>query len=217
MVVKRKIIKINEELCDGCGICVMDCAEGAIEIVDGRARLVSDNLCDGLGACMGTCPKNALEIIERDASEFDEKAVKDRLRNKNLSCQSLKMDVFESKGTLSNWPVQISLISCDSNVFDNSDLVVAADCVSASCPDFHRIIVGGRKLMIGCPKLDNIEEYIARLKVVFANNKLKSLTLARMDVPCCSKMESVLKESIKLSGKKIIFNTITVSRNGKIV
>jgi len=218
MLVKRKIIKINGRLCNGCGNCVTDCAEGAIKIIDGKAALISDKLCDGLGACMGGCPQNALEIIEREASAFDEEAVKEHLERKTIpSCHSFNMSPFQAKGTLSNWPVQISLIPYDSSVFENSDLVIAADCVSAACPGFHREIVGAKKLMIGCPKLDNTDEYIDKFKVVFASNDLRSLTLAKMEVPCCSKMESILKEGIRLSGKKIIFNTITVSRDGRII
>jgi NAD-dependent dihydropyrimidine dehydrogenase PreA subunit len=218
MLVKRKIIKINEELCDGCGNCVLGCAEGAIKIIDGKAKLVSDNLCDGLGACMGACPQNALEIIEREAFEFDEEAVKDHLEKKTKTlCKSLNMADFKLNGPLKNWPVQISLVSYDSNVFEDSDLLIAADCVPAACSDFHKKIACGKKLMIGCPKLDNTEEYIKKLKEIFVNNNLKSLSLARMEVPCCSKMEAVLKESIKLSGKNISFNTITISRDGRII
>jgi len=218
MMIKRKIIKINEDLCNGCGNCVLDCAEGAIEIVNGKAKIISDNLCDGLGACMGSCPENAMEIIERQALEFDEEAVKKHLENQSApKCPSFAMSPFQGKGTLSNWPVQISLISADSKVFDNSDLLVAADCVPASCRNFHEEIVGGKKLMIGCPKLDNIDEYIEKLGLIFSKNNLNSLTLARMEVPCCSKMEIILTKSIEKSGKEIKFDMITISREGKII
>jgi hypothetical protein len=167
---------------------------------------------------MGRCPQDALEIIEREADEFDEEAVKAHLdTQKSVNCPSLAMSPFQPKGTLSNWPVQISLISPDSKVFNNFDLVVAADCVPASCRNFHDDIAGGKKLMIGCPKLDNTDEYVEKLKIIFSNNNIRSLTLARMEVPCCSKMESVLRQSIEKSGKEINLDIVTVSREGKIL
>jgi NAD-dependent dihydropyrimidine dehydrogenase PreA subunit len=218
MLVKRKIIKINEDLCNGCGNCVLDCAEGAIKIIDGKAKLISDNLCDGLGACMGRCPENALEIIEREAPEFDEEAVKAHLeQNKKPKCPSLAMSPFQGKGSISNWPVQISLISPESDVFDNSDLVVAADCVSASFRNFHDEIVQDKKLMIGCPKLDNTEAYIEKLRLIFSKNNIRSITLARMEVPCCSGMENVVRQSIEKSGREIDMKIIIVSRDGRII
>ena len=175
MLVKRKIIKINEDLCNGCGQCILDCAEGAIQIVNGKARLISDNLCDGLGECMNGCPQNALEIIERSAEEFDEKAVENHIQANKKSCSSLKMSPFDKVGAaVSNWPVQISLISPDSDIFENSDLFVAADCVSAVCRNFHDDIAGSKKLMIGCPKLDSKDEYKKKFEYIFKTHNLKS-------------------------------------------
>lgn len=225
MLVKRKIIEIDESLCNGCGQCVLDCAEGAIKIVDGKARLISDNLCDGLGACMGGCPVDALKIIEREACNFDEEAVEKHLKeNKRPSlsvgkplCPSLKMSKPGLNEGALNWPVQISLIPVDSTIFENGELLIAADCVSAVSKNFHDEIVNGKKLMIGCPKLDNPGEYIDKFEYIFKNNNLSSLTLAKMEVPCCSGMLSILRESIKRSKRKIDLNVITISRAGEII
>jgi len=217
MLVKRKIIKIDEDLCNGCGQCILDCAEGAIQIVNGKAKLISDNLCDGLGECMNGCPQDALEIIERNADEFDEKAVENHLQE-NKKCGSLKMSPFDqSDSTVSNWPIQISLISPDSDIFENSDLLIAADCVSGVCRTFHDDIAGNKKLMIGCPKLDSQDEYKKKFEYIFKTHNLKSLTLAKMEVPCCSGMENIIKDALKSSGSSLKANIITVSRSGKIL
>jgi len=213
MLVKRKIIEIDENLCTGCGKCILNCHEGAIEIINGKARLISDNLCDGLGACMGGCPENALKIIEKTTESFDEEAVKKHLNKKSL-CSSLKMNPFEDKNL--NWPLKISLVSLDSEMFHDKDLIVAADCASACCRDFHAKIADGKTVVIGCPKLNNTEEYMKKIKDILLRNKIKSLTVVRMEVPCCTGLETAVKKSVELSGKNIGVKIINISRQGKI-
>lgn len=215
---KRKIIEINEELCNGCGQCVLDCAEGAIKIIDGKAKLISDNLCDGLGACMGSCPQDALKITEREAQAFDEEAVVKHLNEKSAPvCKSLSMTMAKNAHKSGrNWPVQISLVSADSDIFENQDILIAADCAGFACKDFHDKILKNKKLLIGCPKLDNSDYYIDKFTEIFKKHNLKSLSLARMEVPCCSKMENILNQAVKRSGRQFEIEVIIVSVNGDI-
>lgn len=217
MLVKRKIIEIDESLCNGCGKCIVDCAEGAIKIVNGKAKLISDNLCDGLGACMGGCPVDALKIVERVAEGFDEEAVEKHLNSKKKGCPSLSMSPELSPLGSLNWPVQIGLISPDSDIFHDKDVLIAADCVPASLKDFHGKLVNGRNLMIGCPKLDNGRAYIDKFTEIFKKHDLKSLTLAKMEVPCCSGLERIINEAVSNSGKEIKVEVVVVSRAGELI
>ncbi len=210
MAIERNIIEIDEDLCTGCGKCVPDCAEGAIEIVNGKARLVADNLCDGIGACLGSCPENALKIIQRQADEFDEKEVMKKLESKSV-CNSI-MTVLDKNP----WPLQFLLVPPDSDIFNQNNILISADCVSHSLKDYHQTLAVDKRILIGCPKLDNIDEYRKRFLYIFKNKKLEYIKVARMEVPCCSKIENLLKDCIAQSQRKISLEIVVVGLDGKI-
>jgi NAD-dependent dihydropyrimidine dehydrogenase PreA subunit len=201
----RKIVKIDEELCDGCGVCVPSCAEGALQIIDGKARLVGDNLCDGLGACLGECPQDAIIIEEREADEFDEAAVHEHLKKqeepqqpelpcgcpgsalRTIACEEEPASVQTGpvKSELTHWPVQLMLIPPTAPFLKDADILIAADCVPFKVPDFHSRYLKGKSLLVGCPKLDNLDIYRQKLKEIFAVARPRSITVLRMEVPCC--------------------------------
>ncbi len=245
MKIKRKIIEIDEELCDGCGNCVTACEEGAIQIVDGKAKVISDVFCDGLGACLGDCPPDALKIIEREAEEFDEEAVQQHLASAGQNtvsepepsacgCPSEKLQTFiptsacqtanqptsleQSASTLSNWPIQINLIQPQAPFLKGCDLLLAADCVPAAYPSFHQDFLKGKTLMLGCPKLDDAEAYVEKFTAIFKTADIKSVTIVIMEVPCCSGLPVIVKKALEISGVKIALEEIVVSiREGKIL
>lgn len=242
MKVIRKIIEINEDLCDGCGQCVPDCAEGALQIVGGKARMLADKFCDGLGACLQACPQDALKIIEREADEFDEEAVMEMLKNKQDSvkkapaaaaspglanikvetpCQAANKPRFDfaaskSGSSLSHWPVQIRLVPAQAPFLKNADLLVAADCVPVAYPYFHRDFLADRVIMMGCPKFDDVNGYIQKFVEVFQEAKPKSIKLAIMEVPCCAGMRMIVKEALKQTGQDIPMEEVIVSARGEI-
>jgi len=241
-MIKRKIIKIDEEKCDGCGLCVLECAEGAIEIIDGKARLVSDKYCDGLGACIDHCPQDALIIEEREADEFDEESVSAHLRQIERepieaghhrhvaacpSAQALRLDrrasedvqhVVEDvrvKSELLNWPVQLFLAPPHAPYFENADLIIAADCVPFAYANFHQDFLKDKVLLIGCPKLDDAEFYIQKLTDIFKGSNIKSVSVVHMEVPCCFGLGYVVKEALTNSGKDIPFKDNIIGVNGE--
>ncbi|MDP2911510.1 MAG: 4Fe-4S binding protein [Candidatus Omnitrophota bacterium] len=233
---KRKIVKIDEEKCTGCGLCIPNCAEGALQIIDGKARLVKEIYCDGLGACLGHCPEGAIAIEERNAGEFDEEATKKHLEEikkkeaKKLPCgcpgtavKTLKSKEVKGEGLrvkneskLMNWPVQLKLVPVDAPYLKNADLLIAADCVGFSYPDFHRDLLNNKPLIIGCPKLDEADIYIEKLAEIFKVNNLKSVAVAHMEVPCCFGLNRIVSEAMRLSGKKIPVKEITIGIQGDI-
>ena len=251
-MVKRKIVCIDEEKCNGCGQCVSACAEGAIELQGGKARLVADKYCDGLAACLGTCPQDAITIIEREADSFDPEAVEKYLSQKRSDrekecaantaplsrdaalqrgCPSADIQMFtrlaaekETGSTsvsprttrLTHWPVQIKLIPPTAPFLRNADLLVASDCVPAAHPDFHEDLLAGKVLMVGCPKFDDTEEYIARFTAIFSTANVKSVTIAIMEVPCCSKMPAIVRAALQRSGKVIPVETVVITKTGEI-
>jgi NAD-dependent dihydropyrimidine dehydrogenase PreA subunit len=237
MKVTRKIIEIDDELCDGCGECVPSCAEGALVIVDGKARMIAEKYCDGLGACLGECPNGALKIIEREADDFDEEAVEELLATKakespkpmeviSGGCPSSQLKTFvpgkggtpaESESALSHWPVQIMLVPSNAPFLNNADLLVVADCGPLSYPNFHRDFLKDKAVMMGCPKFDNVDTYINKFAKVFTNSNIKSITAVIMEVPCCSALPSVVKKGLELAGKKIPFEEVVISTRGQIV
>lgn len=245
MTVKRKIIEIDEEKCDGCGQCILSCAEGAIEIVDGKAKVISDNLCDGLGACIGNCPQDALEIVEREADEFDEEAVEEHLANQEQAqaktetiacgCPSTQIQEFNmdsncacasanepvatesSQSALSHWPVQIRLVPATAPFLKDADLLVVADCAPLAYPDVHRDFLKGRAVMMGCPKFDNREEYIAKFTEVFKTAGIKSITCLNMEVPCCAGLPAILIDALEAYGKPIPFEIVVIGNRGQVV
>ena len=244
MKIKRKIIEINEELCNGCGQCVTGCAEAALQIIDGKARLVAEKFCDGLGACLGECPTGALQIIEREADDFDEKAVEEFLRTKEetektagpipCACPSSRLQSFtvqtpcqaaneprsvtaKSASALSHWPVQIRLVPSSAPFLEKSDLLVVADCAPVAYPDFHRDFIQGRVVMMGCPKFDDRESYIAKFTEIFQTRSIQSITSVIMEVPCCASMRSILAEALQRSGKAISSQEFVISARGEVL
>ncbi|MBW1806225.1 MAG: 4Fe-4S binding protein [Deltaproteobacteria bacterium] len=244
MKVNRKIIEIDEELCDGCGQCVPSCAEGAIQVVDGKARLVADIYCDGLGACLGECPVGALNVVEREADEFDEEAVEEYLSAKvqdevpeaetlPCGCPSTQLKTFVPSGSceeanrpaiqestvseLSHWPVQIKLVPPTAPFLKGADLLVAADCTPVAYPDFHRDFLKGKVVMLGCPKFDDVEEYVQKFADIFSAADIKSVTIAVMDVPCCQGLPIIIDRGMEKAGKKIPVEKVVISARGEIL
>ena len=234
MKVKRKIIEIDQELCNGCGQCVPACAEGAIEIVEGKARLVAEKFCDGLGACLGECPQGALKIIERDADDFDEKAVEIHLasieKDKGpeagpapptiaCSCPSTRLEEFRDAGegsNLAHWPVQINLIPAGAPFLKGADLLVAADCTAVAYPGFHQRFVKGHTVMMGCPKFDDAQQYIQKFAAILKEAAPASLTAVIMEVPCCTGMVHILKKAMEASGSTLPLKVYQVGVRGSV-
>lgn len=189
----RKIIEIDEEKCTGCGLCVDACHEGAIELIDGKAKLIRDDYCDGLGDCLPTCPTGAIEIIEREAVAYDEEAVK-----------------------LRQWPIQIKLVPTKAAWFDGAKLLVAADCTAYAYANFHQDFIKNHVTVVGCPKLDDVD-YSDKLTDIIRNNDIKSITVVRMEVPCCGGIENAVKKAMKNSGKFMPWNVVTIATDGSIL
>jgi ferredoxin len=269
---KRNIIKIDEKKCNGCGSCIPNCKEGALQIIDKKARLISDLFCDGLGACIGHCPQGAITIEEREAKPYDEKKtmleniipagkntikahldhlkehnqtkyldealellnkkgiklnLKEEQKMKSIPCgcpgsalrdvkPSKSINNIEQSSELRQWPVQLALLPTKAHFFENSHLLVAADCVAFANPNFHSRLLSGKSLVIGCPKLDDIDSYQEKLTEIIKENKLKSITVAIMEVPCCHGLYSAVEESVKASGKKVPLIQEIISINGEI-
>jgi len=230
----RNIIKIDEEKCNGCGQCIVDCAEAALQIVDGKAKLVKEIYCDGLGACIGGCPTGALTIVQREAEPFDETETEhhvQKARKKEeepCGCPGTKTVDFSEKtearhGTeevrpeLSNWPVQLKLVAPNAPFLKDADLLLAADCTAFSAINFHSRFIKGKKLLIACPKLDDAQLYYEKLTEMFKGNAIKSITVARMEVPCCGGLIYLAKEALKASGKDIPLNEVVIGIKGDIL
>lgn len=201
----RKIIKIDEAKCNGCGACASACHEGAIEMIDGKARLTREDYCDGLGDCLPACPVDAITFEEREAPAYNEAAV--------LAAKEKKESV--SSGQLSQWPVQIKLVPVNAPYFSGADLLVAADCTAFAYGNFHNDFIRGRITLVGCPKLDAVN-YAEKLTAIIAGNDIRSLTVVRMDVPCCGGIELAAKRALQASGKLIPWQVVTISRDGRI-
>ena len=231
----RNIVKIDEDKCSGCGLCATACAEGAIRIVDGKARLVSDSHCDGLGACLGHCPEGAITIEPREAAEFDEKAVQAHLtqpprEQPAFACPGMASHHFQRNpappsaaaagdvpSELAQWPVQLTLVSPMAPYFADADLLLAADCVPFAVGDFHRRFLKDHSLIIGCPKLDDVRLYVEKLTQILRSNNIRSLMVVHMEVPCCFGLTHIAREAIARSGKAMSFLDITVSLRGSMV
>ena len=239
-LIKRKIIEIDDELCTGCGNCVVACAEGALKIIDGKAKVISDVFCDGLGACIGECPEGALKIIEREAAEFDEKAVVKHLENLKetqepghvaCGCPSSQMMSFAEinngdnpivksnlKSYLQHWPIQLHLISPTAPYYQGADVLLSADCVAYSLGGFHPEYLKNKSLAIACPKLDQGHEiYIEKIRSWIDDAKINTLTVMTMQVPCCSGLVLLAKEAASRAKRKVPIKKIVVSIQGKIL
>jgi NAD-dependent dihydropyrimidine dehydrogenase PreA subunit len=255
----RKIITIDEDKCNGCGLCAGACAEGAIEILNGKARLVKDSYCDGLGACIGECPQGALTIIEREADAFDEAAVAghqaaaqgaagipdtgngipdSEIRNSKFEilstgaggCPSAGLRTFQRTcddfnspssygqegSALTHWPVQVRLVPPTAPFLKGAHLLVAADCTAFACGGFHRDLLKGKVLMVGCPKFDDAEEYVRKFVDIFRQADIRAVTVAIMEVPCCSKLPPVVAKGMELAGKKIPLDVAVVGVRGDL-
>jgi len=290
-MVKRKIIKIDTQKCNGCGVCIPNCPEGALQVIDGKARLISDLFCDGLGACIGECPEGAIEVEEREAQKYDEARVMENIskQGENTILAHLKhlkdhnetgyyneavaylkenkipfpveevktfektcrdsenaaasscpgsqivdlagvkavnspdntspesFSTIKQESMLSQWPIQINLIPPQASFLENADLLIAADCVPFSYPNFHSDFLKGKILMIGCPKFDDNKSYFEKLTEIFNIHNIKSVTVVHMEVPCCFALPNMVKQAIASSGKIIPFAQVNVSIKGKII
>ncbi len=244
MKIKRKIVEIDESRCSGCGECAAACAEGAIRIIEGKAKLISENYCDGLGACLGECPEGALTVIERESEEFDPAAVEEHLKAEEAArggaeelpmacgCPSQNVEVFPSSllakdrtagrpeevpSALTHWPVQIRLVPSSAPFLKDADLLVAADCTPLAYAGFHRDLLPGKVVMMGCPKFDDVGEYVDKFAEIFATAGIRSITVVDMEVPCCSKLPIIVRKALSLSRKAIPVEEIVISRKGGVV
>ncbi len=235
----RKIIQIDEEKCTGCGECVTSCAEGALEIVDGKAKLISEIYCDGLGACL-VCPEGALEVVEREAEDFDEKAVEKHLQAKKSTqgqlqnqemtcgCPSSMVRELEAAPTqqgsvsaptsaLRNWPVQLHLVPIKAPYYEEAEVLIAADCTGFTLTNLHQGFLKNRTLIIACPKLDDASFYEEKLTEIFSSNNIKGITILYMTVPCCSGLTRLVWQALTKSGKSIPVEEFKIDFNGAVI
>lgn len=247
----RRIIQIHEEKCNGCGLCVTACHEGAIELIDGKAKLMSDIYCDGLGDCLPNCPTNAIEMIEREAEAYDDDAVKMRIMARKAmeaeleepveaevkpmpcGCPGTMAKKIEKKITLTpvakvnaseegvaselmQWPVQLRLVHPNAPYFNNANLLIAADCTAYAYANFHRDFIKNHITVIGCPKLDDNDYYRQKISEILSSNKIKSITVIRMEVPCCGGIVSAVKTAMLQAGVIVPYREITIGTNGEI-
>lgn len=240
----RRVINIDKHLCNGCGICVDACHEGAIGMVDGKAQLMRDDYCDGLGDCLPTCPTGAITFVEREALAFDKEAVEENMKKKQeeqnatlarpMGCPGSMARTMTREASsaptpaatvpsngpmesqLQQWPVQIQLVPVNAPYFDGANLLIAADCTAFAYADFHNKFIKNKITIIGCPKLDDVD-YSEKLTAILANNNIKSLTIVRMEVPCCGGIQHAAVTALQNSGKMIPWQIVTISTDGRIL
>ena len=234
---KRRIIEIDREKCNGCGACAAACHEGAIAMVDGKAQLMRDDYCDGFGDCLPACPTNAISFVEREAAAYDEKAVlankQQKMQKEGMhahgGCPGSRMQTFkhseapsddaphgEPISRLSQWPVQIKLVPTSAPFFDGAKLLIAADCTAYAYAGFHERFIKGHITLVGCPKLDGVD-YSEKLTKIISDNDIQSVTIVRMEVPCCGGLEFATKTALQKSGKFIPWQVVTISTDGRIL
>lgn len=229
----RKIIQIDEEKCNGCGACAAACHEGAIEIINGKAKLAREDYCDGLGDCLPACPTNAISFEEREAPAYDEAAVMQSKMQKNSAtlpcgCPGTQSKIINRNkvhsanietpitSLLNQWPVQIKLVPVNAPYFDNANLLIDADCTAYAYGNFHNEFIRNHITLIGCPKLDE-GDYAEKLTQIIENNNIKSVTIVRMEVPCCGGIENAAKQALQASGKFIPWRVVTISTDGRVL
>jgi len=242
----RKIIEIDQEKCNGCGLCISACHEGALQLVNGKARLVSDEYCDGLGDCLPECPTDAIKIIERDAAEYNEELVQEKMRKANKETKSQNRPACSCPGTMAaeikkdhetpgktgsdetereterpselrQWPIQLNLINPQASYLKEADLLIAADCTAFACASFHEKYMKDRITLIGCPKLDDNEYYIEKIAEILKQNNPRSLKVVRMDVPCCGGIVKAVKEAMLQSRVVVPYSEVTLNAQGKTI
>ena len=229
----RKIIEIDDELCNGCGECVPSCEEGAIQIVNGKARLIADRYCDGLGNCLGECPTGALQVVEREAEPFDEEAVQELLARQqseqtvpSRGCPSAGLQQFapcaqanvsrqQSGSALSHWPVQIKLVPPQAPFLKDADLLVTADCAPVATAEYHSRYLPGKVALMGCPKFDDAQEYLQKFVDIFVQAGVKSVTVLSMEVPCCSGLLGIVKKAREMAGADVPLTNVVLSTRGE--
>lgn len=212
---RRKIVNINENLCTGCGKCIPKCAEGALQMVNGKAKIIKEVYCDGLGACLGECPQGAITITEREAEPFDEKEVNQHLGNKaTQTATNIQTDFTPQKP---QWPVKLNLVPTKALFFENANLLLAADCAPIALSNFHDKLMSGKRIIIGCPKFDDAREYAQKLAEIFKQNKIATVAVAHMEVPCCTGLKWAVNKALELSGKQIPVKEYEVKIGGEIV
>lgn len=214
----RKIIKIDEDKCNGCGNCVIGCHEGAITLQNGKAKLLRDDYCDGLGDCLPTCPTGAISFEEREALAYDDIAVKERLKRKltlHINTDASNMACESHPSMLTHWPIQIKLVPQNAPFFDGADLLIAADCTAFSYANFHQEFIKDHITLIGCPKLDMVD-YAEKLCNIILTNDIKSIKVVKMEVPCCGGIVRAVETAISNSKKMLHATIITITRDGKV-
>lgn len=209
----RRIIQINEEKCNGCGACAAACHEGAIGMKDGKAKLLRDDYCDGLGDCLPECPIGAITFVEREAASYDKEAVMVNMKKKEARQAD---SIISSDSQLGQWPCQIKLIPVNAPYFDGAKLLIAADCTAYAYANIHQEFMKGKITLIGCPKLDAVD-YSEKLTQILSQNDIRNVTVLRMEVPCCGRLEMAVKEALQESGKMIPWQVTTISIDGKIL
>ena len=241
----REIIKIDEELCDGCGLCVPSCAEGALRLVDGKARLVRDDYCDGLGACLAECPQGAIRIMKREAADFDGEAVRRHLAEAGRrssagqnhdnqpiekGCPGVRGYSFPERSAdragavlggapseLRQWPVQLRLVAPNAPYLGGADLLLAADCAAFACGDFHSRFLKGHALAIACPKLDDVDGYVEKLASMMTGGGVRGIVVLMMQVPCCSGLEQLVRLAVQMTGKQVPIRCVILSADGRVL
>ena len=235
--IRRKVIKIDEEKCDGCGVCVPACVEGALQIIDGKAKLVSETYCDGLGACLGECPQGAITIKEREAEDFDEEAAKHHLEAKShaeaklpCSCPSITVTQFDRsevtaialedaiplQSMLGHWPVQLTLVPPTAPFLQGADLLLVADCVPFAYAGLHNDFLKDHAVLVACPKLDDFQAHQLKLTEILRQSPVNNINVLHMEVPCCSGLVHMAKQAIVLSGKDIPLEDVTIGIRGEL-
>jgi ferredoxin len=210
-MIKRKIVTINENLCNGCGVCIPKCAEGALKIVNGKARIIKETYCDGLGACLGQCPQGAITITEREAEPFDQNQVQEHLKNEKSTITKANLGPQKPQ-----WPVKLNLVPTKAPFFEGADLLLAADCAPIAFKNFHDKLIPGKRIIIGCPKFDDARAYAQKLAEILKQNTIASITIVHMEVPCCTGLKWAVNKAMELSGKNVPTKEYEVKIGGEI-